>query len=80
VTDGIIDGNGPSGDFETFSFPASFSNLTELTTVNDTFSMDNLAFATVPEPAVVCLSLLGGAFACVFHRRRRISDDIRASP
>ena len=59
VTDGIIDGNGPLQDFQTFTFPASFSNLTQVTTNAAPFSFDNLQATIVPEPSTVGLFLLG---------------------
>jgi hypothetical protein len=65
TTDGIIDGNGPLPDFETFYFPTSFSGLRKLTlqsTSFDAYSMDNLQAEVIPEPSVISLI----SFAFVF--------------
>jgi subtilisin family serine protease len=47
--DGIIDGTGPLADFQTFSFPAGFSNLDHLTITTQGFMMDNLVVSPLGE-------------------------------
>jgi subtilisin family serine protease len=42
-TDGIIDGTGPLTDFQTFSFNASFTNLTKVVANTSLLMADNLA-------------------------------------
>jgi hypothetical protein len=68
TTDGMIGGPGP--DFQTFSFPASFTNLTQVTVTPDLYSMDNLVVA-VPEPSASAfiLFLLIPAIVVVVARR-----------
>lgn len=68
VTDGIIDGSGPLADFQTFSFPSSFLNLTSVTTTSNTFSFDNLQSVNVPEPGSAVL-IAAGSFLCCVRRR-----------
>lgn len=42
TTDGIIDGPGASPDFQTFTFPTSFRDLTSARVTVDLYSMDNV--------------------------------------
>lgn len=44
--DGIIDGTGPTADFQTFTFPATFQNLVSASVTVDLYSMDNLSVLT----------------------------------
>jgi N-acetylneuraminic acid mutarotase len=56
TTDGVIDGGGPLADFETFTFPASFSNLVRVEVMPDGYSLDNLLVSVatnVPPPPPV---------------------------
>lgn len=50
VTDGQIDGSGPLPDFQTFSLPASFNQLTQVRIPVDSFSIDNVVVDTAPIP------------------------------
>jgi hypothetical protein len=68
VTDGIIDGNGPLADFQTFVFPSTFSNLSSVTTTTATFSFDNVNVTIVPEPTGVAFLFAGTLI--LFTRRR----------
>ncbi|RYD44226.1 MAG: hypothetical protein EOP83_31360, partial [Verrucomicrobiaceae bacterium] len=43
VTDGVIDGTGPLNDFQTFAFPASFTNLSKVVANMYLFRLDNIA-------------------------------------
>jgi len=42
VTDGQIDGTGSLVDFQTFTFPETFTDLVRIETTTDRFSLDNL--------------------------------------
>lgn len=42
VTDGVIDGDGPLEDFETFDFDPAFHDLVDLVTTDPPFVLDNL--------------------------------------
>jgi hypothetical protein len=68
VTDGIIDGNGPLVDFQTFTFPSTFSNLSSVTTTTATFSFDNVNVTIVPEPSGVAF-LFAGVLMLITRRR-----------
>jgi len=55
VTDGVIDGRGAATDFQTFTLPASFTDLTEIEVTGPPFMVDNLVVTlegqeTPPEP------------------------------
>ncbi len=64
TTDGIIDGTGPLADFQTFYFDSRFSDIVRLEAADYGFSLDNMVFAAVPEPAANALILaLGGILA-----------------
>jgi hypothetical protein len=69
TTDGIIDGNGPLADFETFSFGPEFSDLKRVEIPSYGWCLDNLV-VSVPEPSVVSLMLIGGL---LFYKRLRKS-------
>ena len=43
TTDGIIDGLGPAGDFQTFTFNTAFTGLTRVTASTTGFMIDNIA-------------------------------------
>ena len=49
TTDGVIDGTGPLVDFQTFLFPAGFSNLDRLVITTEGFMMDNLVVSPLGE-------------------------------
>ena len=51
--DGIIDGNGPTRDFQTFTFPSAFRDLQKITVDADIYSLDNLVVDVVPLPPVI---------------------------
>ena len=51
--DGIIDGNGPARDFQTFTFPPAFRDLQKVTVDADIYSLDNLVVNVVPLPPVI---------------------------
>jgi hypothetical protein len=75
TTDGIIDGNGPLQDFQTFFFPASFTDLQLVTVTADwaaslDYSMDNLQVQIVPEPGLLGLSCLA-LLLWAYHRARK---------
>ncbi len=60
MPDGIIDGEGPLVDFETFYFDDRFNDLTRFEAV-EFASLDNLVFAqAVPEPGAMILLAVGG--------------------
>jgi len=44
--DQVIDGTGPIADFQTFTFPASFTNLVSARTITDACAIDNVVFQT----------------------------------
>ncbi len=70
ILDGIIDGTGPTVDFQTFYFGAEFNNLSRVE-VPDFGSLDNLTVSQIPEPSTVALSVLGGALFAAFRFRKR---------
>jgi len=49
--DGIIDGDGPLSDFQTFTFPPTFSNLLYVVVPTNAYSMDNLRAVLCPSDA-----------------------------
>jgi hypothetical protein len=69
TTDGIIDGNGPLADFETFSFGPEFSDLKRVEIPSYGWCLDNLV-VSVPEPSAASLMLLG---SLLFYKRLRKS-------
>jgi hypothetical protein len=71
TTDGIIDGTGPLGDFQTFNFGPEWSGLSRVEIPTDGWSLDNLV-VSIPEPGTWALLVLGGVLAgCRFWKRRR---------
>jgi hypothetical protein len=69
TTDGIIDGDGPLADFQTFYFGPEFSGLTRVEIPTYGWSLDNLS-VFIPEPSPSAL-LLAGAFSfCLFRMAR----------
>jgi hypothetical protein len=50
VTDGVIDGTGPAVDFQTFTFPSTFTDLTRIELLDIGFSLDNLIVSNTPTP------------------------------
>jgi hypothetical protein len=69
VTDGIIDGTGPTADFQTLFFGPEFSGLVQVRIPNSVWSLDNLRLS-VPEPGPWPLLLTGGLFLWVQQLRR----------
>lgn len=69
TTDGIIDGNGPLPDFQTFEFNG-FADLTSVEIPSTGWSMDNLIVA-IPEPSVGGLLFIGGFLLFWSARGRR---------
>jgi hypothetical protein len=71
TTDGIIDGAGSLPDFQTFTFPSSFSRIVRLESLTTTYSLDNLVVdptSVIPEPSTVFVGIsLVSLVAC---RRR----------
>lgn len=74
--DGINDGTGPLADFETFTLPITFTNLSSITfrsltasgvPGNVVFSVDNIAVTAVPEPTTSILMMAG--LGMLFARR-----------
>ena len=66
-----LDGNlGVTGiaDFETFSFPATFTSLTNLRANTGLFSLDNITLQAVPEVSTTVLFTLG-SIVILFRRR-----------
>lgn len=57
VTDGVIDGTGPQNDFQTFTFPASFTNLVRLDIPSSGFALDNLALSLSPGGSITYSTL-----------------------
>ncbi len=70
LLDGIIDGTGPTVDFQTFYFGAEFNNLSRVE-VPDFGSLDNLVVFPIPEPSTGALLLTGGALFAAFRFRKR---------
>jgi len=60
VTDGIMDGNGPLQDYQTFYFDSRFADLVKFDLPGNTYALDNLVFFhVVPEPRTYGLVVLG---------------------
>ena len=70
TTDGIIDGDGPLADFETFYFSPEFSNLTRVEIQTPGWSLDNLVLK-IPEPTPFSLLPVGALLLGILARRRR---------
>ena len=71
TTDGIMDGNGPLADFQTFYFDSRFRGLTRVEIPAYGWSLDNL-FVSVPEPSAGGLLFLGAALGGLrFFRRKQ---------
>jgi hypothetical protein len=66
LTDGVIDGGGPLADFQTFTFPGTFSGLVRVEALDVAFSLDNLVIAMAPTGVAdggSTMALLGGVAA-----------------
>lgn len=70
TTDGVIDGSGPLADFQTFTFDSRFADLIRVEVPTDTWSLDNMVFSQIPEPASAALLLLGGLLFLAFRIRK----------
>ena len=69
TTDGIIGGNDPLADFQTFSFNGlGFTDLTRVEIPTGGWSLDNLVVS--PEPTGGALLTLGGLLLGAWHCRR----------
>jgi hypothetical protein len=79
--DEIIDGNGPLADFQTFSFPATFTNLKTVSIANGVFSMDNVQAEVTPEPgtAIFGFGLLAVAGVKLIAFLARLSRKARTA-
>ena len=71
TTDGIIDGTGPLADFQTFYFGPSFADLVRVEIPTYGWSLDNMVFSQVPEPATSALLLVGGLLLLLGKGLRR---------
>jgi len=76
VTDGIIDSSGPLADFQTFYFGSSFADLVRVEIPTYLWSLDNMVFSQVPEPATSALLLVGGLLLLLgkWLRRRGVGQ------
>jgi hypothetical protein len=70
TTDGIIDGTGPSTDFQTFEFGPQWSGLTRVEIPTPGWSLDNLV-VSIPEPSTRAV-LLGGSLLFLALQSRRV--------
>lgn len=73
TTDGFVLGGNSLTDFETFTFPASFTGIIRLSATTDVFSLDDLVLRAVPEPTSALHLATGVVFGlglcfCRFHR------------
>lgn len=59
--DGIIDGTGPTADFQTFTFPATFQNLVSASVSVTPYAFDNLTVLTSATTASVATSVTASA-------------------
>jgi hypothetical protein len=70
--DGVIDGTGAAGDFQTFSFGADFASLVRVEVPTQGYSLDNLV-VVIPEPSAGALLLVGCTIFCRCARKLRSS-------
>ena len=71
TTDGVIDGDGPLADFQTFFFdPLTWNGLTRVEIPNFGWSLDNMV-VSVPEPSTWALGFLGGGLLLLLRRCNR---------
>jgi hypothetical protein len=68
TTDGLIDGTGPTPDFQAFHFDNRFSNLLRFEVPTDTYALDNLVYF-IPEPSTGALMFVGLIIACNWRAR-----------
>jgi hypothetical protein len=80
--DNIVDGPGGQPDFQSFTLPSTFVNLTSaritwvsgpLPSTYDLFAIDNVSVRIVPEPATLLLVVIGVG---PLLRRRRIAAHV----
>lgn len=70
TTDGIVLGPSGPGDFQTFFFPADFSDVYRVEIPAYGWSLDNLVLS-VPEPSTSALLTFGAALAALGGSRRK---------
>lgn len=70
VTDGVIDGAGPLADFQTFYFDSQFADVVRVELPTFGWSLDNMVFSQIPEPALSALLIVGALLFWVPRFRR----------
>ena len=72
TTDGVIDGTGPTADFETFYFDNRFADLVRFEVPTYGYAVDNLVFFDViPEPTIWSLLLVAGTVVRLWRIKRK---------
>lgn len=70
VTDGVIDGAGPLADFQTFFFDSQFADVVRVEVPTFGWSLDNIVFSQIPEPATGALLFVGGLLLWAVRSRK----------
>ena len=70
VTDGVIDGAGPLADFQTFYLDSQFADVVRVEVPPIGWSLDNMVFSQVPEPATSALLFVGASLLWALRFRR----------
>lgn len=70
VTDGVIDGAGPVPDFQTFYFDSQFADVVRVEVPTFGWSLDNMVFSQIPEPATGALLFVGGLLLWAVKSRK----------